>query len=155
MGTDGGSSNDCTVGPFGMTCERCVETSCCTEGAACYNDSDCNDCINDMAADPTVCNKGVTPTLDTFVACLTNKCNAECLPHSECNPVTNGMCATGEGCDLDQDGVYVCFPPPNPAMLCTACSNASSGPYCAGTLHCIEDMNGMNGQCTRFCCDDG
>jgi hypothetical protein len=30
-----------------------------------------------------------------------------------------------------------------------------SGPFCAPTLHCLDDASGSNPLCARFCCDDG
>jgi hypothetical protein len=126
------------------------------EAAACYADTPCNDCLAGTPANMNQCNKGMTPTLDALLMCLNTKCNAECIPHSSCNPVTNQGCTTpGDACDLDTTGVYVCFGPPNNVPLCKMCSNGMNGPFCQATLHCIEDMNGMNGQCTRYCCNDG
>jgi hypothetical protein len=155
-GGTGGGGTDCTMGPFNMTCEPCVEMNCCAEAAACYNDTPCNDCLTGMPANPNQCNKGMTATLDALSMCLNTKCNAECIPHSDCDPVTNQGCngGSGEACDLDQNGVYTCFPAPNTAMLCATCSNAN-GPFCAATMHCIEDSMGMNGKCARYCCNDG
>jgi hypothetical protein len=71
-----------------------------------------------------------------------------------CNPVTNvGCTGAGEACDLSgTTNVFVCFPPPNDAVMCAACSNAN-GPFCAPGFRCNEDTNG--GQCSHYCCTDG
>jgi hypothetical protein len=84
-------------------------------------------------------------------------CNTQCTPVSSCNPVTNAGCdtAAGEACDLDTGNIYNCFPAPNTGTLCTTCSY-NSGPFCEGTTHCIDtNSSGDNGQCARFCCNDG
>jgi hypothetical protein len=111
--------------------------------------------VNGTPTHPNTCNMGVTPTWDAFAACAAAKCNTECVA-KPCNPVTNEGCDTamGEACDLDMSGTfYRCFPPPNDAKLCAACPNGTS--FCAPTLHCLTDVNSMNAQCYRYCCDDG
>jgi hypothetical protein len=71
---------------------------------------------------------------------------------SGCNPVTNAGCnsAGGEACDLNQDGVFFCFPPPNDTALCGACDN-SAGPFCVAGATCQGEM-GI--KCVRYCCTD-
>jgi hypothetical protein len=63
-----------------------------------------------------------------------------------------GCTGMGEACDLNSSGVFACFPPPNDAAMCAACSNAN-GPFCAPGFHCNEDANG--GKCAHYCCTDG
>jgi hypothetical protein len=148
------------MGSFDQTCEPCIEMNCCNEATACYGDANCNACAMGMASSLAACAPGMSSTWDALVACATNKCPKECNPVSTCNPVTNQPCNTamGEACDLTGSmnslNVYVCFPPPNATDLCGACNNAG-GPYCMGTQHCLENSMGMNGQCARYCCNDG
>jgi hypothetical protein len=146
---------DCSGGPFVFECDQCIESvkECCTLAAACYADLTCLGCASAVPVDAGTCTKGATPAWDQLLACINAQCDAPCVPHSSCNPVTNDGCAdAGQACDLDQDGVYVCFPTPVAAPLCAGCSN-ENGPFCAGTLHCLEQ--GGTASCARYCCDDG
>jgi hypothetical protein len=119
----------------------------------CSADTDCNDCLfTGNQTDPTVCSGNAA--VGALQTCLQSKCDV-CVPKSECNPVTNEGCPSdGSACDLNSQGVYVCFGPPNPTALCGMCTNTASGPYCKPGLHCT-DPDGNGGQCTAFCCDDG
>ncbi len=67
----------------------------------------------------------------------------------QCNPVSNAGCNTpaGEACDYGPGG-FSCYPGPNEAELCWACS--ASGPHCGPGFTCTED-----GVCAKFCCNDG
>ncbi|MCK6535870.1 MAG: hypothetical protein L6Q84_23115 [Polyangiaceae bacterium] len=82
-----------------------------------------------------------------------------CVPaglQTNCNPVTNQGCASGEACDLgSQQGggsVLKCFPPPNTQKLGQACSNGDNGPFCEGTMRCDDEVDGGGGTCKKFCC---
>jgi hypothetical protein len=100
-----------------------------------------------------LCARGVTKLWDAFIACVLASCEVACIPPSTCNPVTNDGCQSPDACDLDQDGVYACFPAASDARgACGACSNAN-GPPCDPTLHCLEA--GGTTACARYCCDDG
>lgn len=117
----------------------------------CEGDSDCTGCADGTITDSATC-QGNT-AFGALATCFQGPCNADCVPKSECNPVTNDPCNTagGEACDLNGSGVFVCFPAPNDALACAACSNAN-GPFCTPGYHCAEDTTG--GMCTRFCCTD-
>jgi hypothetical protein len=175
--TTSGSSTDCTNILSPGDCATCLEGSCCMELAACNNDANCLGCATGQT-DPATCDADPASkaALDAFNMCLQNSCNAQCVPPpapppdcaapkdaaskgscitigggTECNPVTNEGCMTGEACDFSTNG-FTCYPPPNAGTLCGDCSN-SAEPFCGGTLHCLEGGNG--GKCGRFCCDAG
>ncbi|MEO7329399.1 MAG: hypothetical protein ABI193_12520 [Minicystis sp.] len=144
----GGGAMDCTGLSNGSDCGLCVEEKACPEFFACTNDTDCNDCL--MGAG-TGCD--MNDLLTALNDAITANCDMECTAKSACNPVTNEGCTgAGEACDLNGSGVFVCFGPPNDALVCAACSN-QNGPFCAPGMHCNEDANG--GQCTHYCCNDG
>jgi hypothetical protein len=149
----GAGGADCSGGPFVSECDQCIESTCCAQAAVCYADPTCTGCAAGTPSSPASCATGMTPAWDALLACMTAQCNGPCVAHSTCNPVTNAGCGdAGAACDLDQDGVFVCFPGPTPAPLCASCSN-ENGPYCSGTSHCLEQGGG--GRCARYCCDDG
>jgi hypothetical protein len=149
----GGSGSACADSWDTTTdCGTCMVMSCCKETTDCVDDTDCDACFNGMG-DAATC--AASALFTALGDCEKTKCDV-CIPKSTCNPVTNEGCPTdGSGCDLNTQGVYICFPPPNPALLCQACSNGASGPYCAATLHCTDPDGTTGGKCTSFCCDDG
>ena len=130
-------------------CVTCLETSCCAELAACGEDGTCLDCATGSATDPTVCeDAAVAALIEGLNTCLESNCNDECIPKSECNPITNAGCtAAGSSCDLSNNGTFVCFDPPNDALCGATCSN-SAGPFCSPGTTCNET------KCTPYCCDD-
>ena len=82
-----------------------------------------------------------------------------CVPaglQTNCNPVTNQGCASGEACDLaSQQGggsMLKCFGPPNTQKLGQACSNGDNGPFCEGTMRCDDEVDGGGGKCKKYCC---
>lgn len=154
-GADGGAT--CAGGGFDEICEPCIEKSCCSQAAACYADALCSACLTGTEMAPTECAVGMSPAYDAFVSCVTDQCQAQCLPRSSCNPVTNEGCDTGAGqaCDVDVTGVYGCFDTLNDVTLCGACSNGTDGPFCEPTMHCLTDPTGNDGLCARYCCGDG
>lgn len=66
----------------------------------------------------------------------------------ECNPLASDSCADGWSCDINDDGVFACYEPPNDALEGEAC-NHNDGPFCAHGLTCPENVI-----CERFCCKD-
>jgi hypothetical protein len=137
-----------------------VSTTCCQQLLDCNNDSSSN-CFACVTGQQMGANCMGSPTAGLIMAlnaCIMSQCATPCAPPppppSTCNPVTNDGCDVdaGEACDLSNKGSYTCFPAPNTAMLCGMCTNAM-GPFCEGTMHCLEDMSG--GKCARYCCDDG
>lgn len=151
-GTGAGGSTNCTGGPFQVGCEACVEGSCCAQAAACYDDAGCASCASESPPDAGACTADSDAGWGALLACVRTNCASECFPASQCNPVTNDGCIPPSACDLDQDGVYICFTPATSSALCGECSNAN-GPPCDATLHCLE--TGVSGVCARYCCDDG
>lgn len=152
-------------------CAGCIEGSCCTEWGACFADADCADCLTNPNADPAVCDQNAA--LTAVNDCATTNCSAECGitppitpacdapttspsmgscfgpigPNAPCNPVTNEGCdaKAGQACDYGANG-YECYDPPNDALLCEECGQATS--FCAGGMTCV-------GTCAKFCCDNG
>lgn len=148
-GTGGSGGGASCVGVFqGGVCATCLEGSCCSEVSACDADVDgiCLDCVTGASSDPAC---GTNAPAQALLTCVKASCNTECLPHSTCNPVTNEGCTgAGQACDLDANGVFSCFDPPNDVALCGGCDN-TNGPFCAPTTHCV------GAQCTRICQGDG
>ena len=132
------------------TCVTCLETSCCAELAACGEDGTCLNCATGDEPDPTACeDAAVAALLSAFSTCLQSNCNDECIPKSECNPITNAGCTVaGSSCDLSIDGIFVCFDPPNDTACGATCSNSNTGPWCLPGTTCNES------ECTPYCCDD-
>jgi alpha-tubulin suppressor-like RCC1 family protein len=146
-GTSGTGNNDpqC-AGIFEKSdCTTCGETKCCAELANCQADSTCMQCLSDNP--PTNCEQN--SVFNAISTCVTNACKTQCSPTLVCNPVTNEGCniTAGEACDLGNDNNYACFPAPNDANTCGACSNAS-GPFCKPSNHCLAN------KCTPFCKND-
>ena len=83
-------------------------------------------------------------------------------PAVQCNPVTNMGCTGGAACDITQDNQgqvngFVCYAPPNTAVACATCNDASqTGPFCAGGATCIPiDQQQTITECAQYCCTDG
>ena len=146
--TSGGS--DCSAIEGESACLDCLAKSCCAEYLACENDANCSDCLQGQGSS---CESDAK--LGALDMCASATCEADCVPKSECNPVTNEGCngPKGEACDLANSGVFVCFPAPNDVDMCGACSNAD-GPFCKAGMHCSQDDKGKNGKCTHWCCSD-
>jgi hypothetical protein len=76
-----------------------------------------------------------------------------------CDPITNAGCSTGEECDGNFDQTtnaflgFVCYPPPNNAVICGMC-DPSNGPYCGGGLSCQPYDNNDDTACEKYCCSD-
>jgi hypothetical protein len=155
-GTGGsGGALTCTdiLDPAGA-CGACVDAKCCDQVVACANDSDCVDCFNGAAADPSICT--ASTVYQALYTCeQTNSCVDPCTPvppTSACNPVTSAECTTaGDSCDLASDQTYQCFDSATEA-LCAAC-DYSTPKYCAPGMFCLADDTGV-GQCARYCCAD-
>ena len=82
-----------------------------------------------------------------FFTCLMGGTTGACYENAgDCNPLTDS-CAAGQACDIAEDNLCHCFPPPNDAPVGSPC-NVSSGPYCQHGSTC----NG--GICRAYCCDD-
>jgi hypothetical protein len=64
--------------------------------------------------------------------------------------VTNEGCnaANGEACDTAMNG-FQCYtpPPPNSGVTCGMCDDQNTA--CVGGDSCLQ------GQCAKYCCDDG
>jgi hypothetical protein len=145
-----GGAKDCSAIEGESACLDCVAKSCCAEYLACENDANCSDCLQSQGSS---CESDAK--LGALDMCISTTCEADCVPKSECNPVTNENCddAKGEACDLTKNGVFICFPAPNDVDVCGACSNVD-GPFCKAGMHCSEDDMGKNGKCTHWCCSD-
>ncbi len=167
----GGGTGDCTtIFPMGA-CDTCGEANCCAEGATCNDTAGCADCLGDA----TKCDATNKDAHDALITCLQASCKMDCFstpmppdatctvpaaPPSggscvtltadiACNPVTRAPCKADESCDFTNMGTgYQCYPPPNAAKLCGACSASDPGPFCGNGTTCD------NGICVKFCCTD-
>jgi hypothetical protein len=136
-------------------CNDCISASCCPQLQGCNADTSCLDCFTGNAVDPTVCSMGATrTTLYALTACALHSCFTACVPvPPSCNPVTNAGCMPGSACDLSADPngqtTFACYAPPpaNTAAICGACDDKTTA--CLGGSTCFD------GQCAKYCCDDG
>lgn len=137
------------------TCNECLQAACCAEAAACKRDGDCVECARTHDTGSSACQDGATrAALGALSACLDARCASACATQDTCNPVTNGGCLNGAGCDLGAEMPpfnFTCYPPPFGAGLCEACEPGSvNGPFCDPTLTCVRATK----TCARFCCTD-
>lgn len=159
-GAGGQASSSTTTGSGGAAactdngddCSVCVATKCCAQIHACQADALCNDvCLADTSAGACQVDQ---PFLD-LVKCLDQDC-AVCTAKvpSACNPVTNEGCINHKSCDLAENATYQCFSGNNVVDLCGTCDYA--GQFCEPGLRCrLQAAGDLQGQCARYCCDDG
>ena len=164
-GAGGGSSAYCKGILAASACTACLETSCCTDLAACSEATGCIDC----AFKNGTCTG--TVNAEKVLACALKNCSAQCqtdllVPSCgtasnpsggkcitvdattvKCNPVTGSPCnvASGETCDADGDTGFSCYPGQNEAKACEAC----------GVAMCGVGTTCMNGTCVSYCCTNG
>jgi hypothetical protein len=82
-----------------------------------------------------------------FLTCLMGTGMGTCYANAgKCNPLTDS-CGAGQACDMAQDNMFHCFPPPNDTPIGGTC-NAQSGPYCVHGAACV------GGTCRAYCCND-
>ncbi len=70
----GGSTGNCGLESTDATCNACLTSSCCSEGAACANNQTCLDCITGSTT--TGCSSNAA--YNDFASCLTDNCATEC-----------------------------------------------------------------------------
>jgi hypothetical protein len=80
-----------------------------------------------------------------------------CYATSDCNPITNEPCASGQVCDWASDtGYYYLRCWDNPGIfsepLCAPCS-VQQGPWCQPGLSCVGPAAGST-SCAEYCCTD-
>ena len=172
-GTGGSAGSSSSSGSYGDGCEGlCAKVG----DAACPNDTEAScktecdglyaqapNCTAEIdaliacqiASGNVVCEpdgdakvEGCDAEGQAFFTCLmgpttTGACYAN---HGDCNPLTDS-CAAGQSCDIAQDNLFHCFPPPNDAPVGSPC-DVASGPYCQHGGTCV------GGTCRAYCCDD-
>jgi len=166
-----GTSADCSKLLQSDACNDCVAQNCCSLLDACNKDETCWACITGGDA----CDSDHT-LLGDINQCAGSFCESECsIPppvypegdadcaapvdspsqgacvtlggNASCNPVTNEGCPAGYACDYSQSDNFICYEPPNDALLCGTC-DPMKGPFCAPGHVCI------GGLCARYCCSD-
>lgn len=146
---------DCSKVIFPGDCDVCLQTSCCTEMAACIAQDTCLDyCMGNVMPPPDQCTTLAGALKDKFGAanqCLTSKCADKCILSDTCNPVTHNGCTTqGSSCDLGYPGRFACYQPQGtPAKICEKC-DIHELPFCDSGLRCHPVTN----TCARYCCND-
>lgn len=148
----------CSKVIYPVECDKCLQTSCCPEMAACIALPDClGYCFNNVLPAPELCTSFAGDLKNVFGAanqCLTTTCATACILPDTCNPVThNGCPEVGSSCDLAYPGRFYCFDPPPapqmPAQICQPC-DFHEFPYCGSGLRCHPNSK----TCARYCCDD-
>ena len=131
-------------------CTTCLEASCCAEIAACTADSKCFACFTGQVGLDECHAPSTEAALQEIIGCQGAKCAEACTAKDTCNPVTNDGCPVqGSSCDLGGSGTFECFPPPNTAALCAACT-PKDAVFCAAGATCLYPV----GKCARYCCGD-
>jgi hypothetical protein len=157
-GGDGGASKMTSMSGDGgacgglestdVTCNACLQTSCCTQGIACGNDAACltlNDCVancvDDACAQQCVAanSTGVTD-YDALTSCATSSCGGPC---SGAVSADGGVC----GFVLDTASCSSCF-----GASCCAAGNACSGnAECVALETCLGGCNAGDTTCETSC----
>ena len=76
-------------------------------------------------------------------------------PHG-CDPQRLSGCAAGESCDLDDAGLFGCFPTLTTLAGGGPCDDCkpSRAEWCRDGYRCVLRNAATAGECHRYCCDD-
>jgi hypothetical protein len=93
-GTPGGTAvPNCGLQSADANCNTCLDTSCCSQGAACAADSTCIACLG--ASPPTSC--GSDAAYNALIQCLKASCAAPCGISSGSSSSSSSGATTGAG----------------------------------------------------------
>lgn len=146
----GGAPGTCGFTSGDATCDSCITSTCCTEGAACTADADCNalvtcfDGCRDEACFSTCqsAHAAGSAKLDTFMSCVDTSCSTDCGGPPDGPPpgppgggVCGGITSGDPTCDVCLDT--------------TCCGDITA---CIDDVECRDFMSCLEG-CTDTKCE--
>jgi hypothetical protein len=145
-GGDGGACG--TLSSSNAACNACMNSTCCSQGAACSNNPACLaivDCYQNCSTD--ACLQGCTDNnpngvndFNTYTQCILNDCSVACI---DTTGMDGGMPTTCGGFKWKAAACQTCFE----SACCSEGSKCAANPACAA-------LDACNRNCTTQACLD-